>query len=461
MNAERLTSPLDFTSSCRLPDSKTIRIYDSTLRDGEQMPGVAMSPEQKFRIAKELSILGCHILDVGFPVVSADECRALQLILDGKQRGEIRDDVEIVIMCRAIAQDIDKTISEIERMGFSTGDVVFELFTSASPLHVRYKLGPGLLRREGGVANLNSLEDTPYSVFHQANLRMVREGLEHARARGVCKIEFGGEDSSRTPLELLLELLQTAADAGMDRCVFADTIGTLTPESTLHYCTALTKAFPNLERVSHFHNDFGLATANVITGVLNGFTTFTTTVNGLGERAGNASLHTVVTSLKYLYGLEIPNFQYDRLNHIKRVVEEISGVPVAAQEPVIGHNAFSHESGIHTHGVAITRAMYEPIPYEDVGGIPRFVYGKHSGLTTILNLLREHSHEFGTELTRELANEVLEEVKACRIRATKNGTTGSAIRSYYENLEGMSLSPEDVLAIAKQSLASLRVAKGA
>lgn len=441
-------SPLYFTSPCNLPKPEDVKIYDSTLRDGEQMPGVAMTPEQKYLIAEELSILGCHIIDVGFPAVSPSERASLQLILDGKHRGRIREDIEVLVMCRAVTKDIDTTIEAIEQIGFSPADVTFLLFTSASPLHVKYKLGPALLRRAG--LREDRLEEMPYSFFHEENKAMVCEAVRYAWRRGVRKIESGAEDASRTPIELLTDLARSIVEAGAQRWVFADTTGSLTPEATRVYCEALTEHLPCSERASHFHNDFGLATANVITGVLHGFPIFTTTVNGIGERAGNAPLHSVMASLKYLYGLEVPGFQYDRLCHIKRVVEEISGIPVAAQEPVVGNNAFSHESGIHTHGVSISRRMYEPIPYEEVGGTPRFIYGKHSGLNSVFNLLISRSDDIGVEISRDLALAVLNEVKDIRERGATRLRTADVIRDYYDNLGRLGLSEDDVVDLARR-----------
>jgi len=409
-----------------------------------------MSPAQKYLIAEELSIIGCHIIDVGFPAVSRTESKSLQLILDGKYRGRIREDLEILVMCRAVMKDIDTTIAAIEQIGFSPGDVTFLLFTSASPLHVKYKLGPSLLRQAG--LPDRGLEEMPYSFFHERNKTVFREAIGYARQRGVQKVEAGAEDASRTPIHLLVDLAQTAVEAGAQRWIFADTTGSLTPEATRVYCETLTQHLPHSERASHFHNDFGLATANVITGVLHGFPIFSTTINGIGERAGNAALHTVVASLKYLYGLEIPGFRYDRLCHIKRVVEEISGIPVAAQEPVVGYNAFSHESGIHTHGVSIARKMYEPIPYEEVGGTPRFIYGKHSGLNSIFNLLLLHSDDLGIEVSRDLALMVLQEVKEMRERAAEWSHAENAIRNFYDNLSQLGLSDTDVLELAKRCI---------
>ena len=451
---DSFVSPRHFTASCNLPDPASVKIYDSTLRDGEQMPGVAMSPEQKYTIAEELSTLGCHIIDVGFPAVSQSERRSLQLILDGKHRGRIREEMEILVMCRAVVKDIDTTIEAIEQIGFSPRDVTFLLFTSASPLHVKYKLGPSLLRRAG--LPESSLEEMPYSFYHEANITMLREAIGYARERGVGKIESGGEDASRTPIDLLVDLGKAAVEAGAQRWTFADTTGSLTPESTRFYCEELTRRLPSCERASHFHNDFGLATANVIVGVMNGLPIFSTTVNGIGERAGNAALHSVVASLKYLYGLEIPGFRYDRLCHVKEVVEEISGIPVAAQEPVVGHNAFSHESGIHTHGVSISRKIYEPIPYEEVGGTPRFIYGKHSGLNSIYNLLLQHADDIGVEVSRDLALQVLQQVKEIRESVAEQDHTAVAIRSFYENLSHLGLAEGDVINLARRCAATTK-----
>src|SRR5262249_6320572 len=157
-------------------------------------------------------------------------CESLQLILDGKYRGRIREDLEILVMCRAVMKDIDTTIEAIEQTGFSPGDVSFLLFTSASPLHIKYKLGPSLLKHAG--YPVSCLEETPYSFFHERNKVMAREAISYARERGVRKIEFGGEDASRTPIELLIDLARAAVEAGASRFVFADTTGSLTPEAT-------------------------------------------------------------------------------------------------------------------------------------------------------------------------------------------------------------------------------------
>jgi isopropylmalate/homocitrate/citramalate synthase len=441
--AQLTVSPIEHIRHLKFPAAKTLRIYDSTLRDGEQMPGIAFSPHQKLIIARELSELGCHILDVGFPAVSAGERKALELILLARRQGTIRPDLEILVMCRTLTEEIDRTIDCIREMGFGPNDVTFLLFTSASGLHCKYKLGPLLLRIER--ASTADIRDVPVDYFYEANCRLVESAIRYARARGVTSIEFGAEDASRTPIGKLVDLVKTAAAAGAKRYVFADTTGCLTPEATEFYCSALARALPGMELASHFHNDFDLATVNVITAIRHGFTTFATTVNGIGERAGNAPLHSVVVALRFLYQMQIPGFRYERLPTIRRVVEEFSGIPVSALEPVIGHNAFAHESGIHARGVRIHRSIYEAIPYEAVGGVPRKVFGKHSGVGGILEVLHAHQEQISAPITRELAEDILAEIKLIREERSECGANRIWIEQYYAHLEGLGLTEEEVL----------------
>lgn len=449
---ELFIGPLQYTAGSSFPDPGKIKIYDTTLRDGEQMPGVAMSPENKYLIAKELSAIGCHIIDLGFPSSAPSELATLQMVLQGKAKGEIREDMEILVMCRANPRDVDTSIETIEKQGFSVNDVTFLIFTASSPLHCKYKLGQTLLKREGARED----EDAPLSFFHQANKRMISEVIRYARSRGIARVEFGAEDSSRTPLPQLIDLVQTALEAGAFRYIFADTTGSLTPESTALYCKAIRESFPDVPLGNHFHNDFDLATINVVTAIANGMPIFSTTVNGIGERAGNAPLHSVVACLKYLYGVEIPNFQYDRLWRLKRLVENVTGIPVQAQEPVIGSNVYSHESGIHTHGVSIARCMYEPIPFQEVGGAARMVYGKHSGAHGIKYVLDMHADEIDACIDEEFVSLLLQEVKAFRESTSRKTNTEKYISQYYENLNDLGIAEEELVHMAKQMAASQR-----
>src|SRR5262245_42569229 len=191
--------PSRFTAGTVFPRAKEIRLYDTTLRDGEQTPGVAFTPEQKYELACLLSDAGLHIIDMGFPSAAPSERRALELILEGKRRGRIRPDLEVIVMCRSNARDIDITLQTLEGMGARPSDCTFFIFTSGSDLHLKYKIGKTLLQLEG--RRPEEWLELPVSFYRQANIRMACAAIAHARSRGVAEIEFGGEDGSRADVD--------------------------------------------------------------------------------------------------------------------------------------------------------------------------------------------------------------------------------------------------------------------
>src|SRR5688572_14818280 len=178
-----IAPPARFTSPTRFPRAGEIRLYDTTLRDGEQTPGVAFTPKQKYELAVLLSEAGLHILDMGFPSAAPSERRALALLLEGKRKGEIRPDLEIVVMCRSNHHDIDVTLDTLRDLGARPDDCTFFIFTSGSDLHLKYKIGRTLLQREGREAD--DWLDLPVSFYREANIRMACDAIAHARARGV------------------------------------------------------------------------------------------------------------------------------------------------------------------------------------------------------------------------------------------------------------------------------------
>jgi isopropylmalate/homocitrate/citramalate synthase len=456
-NDELYVDPRAYLQHLDLPEPATLRIYDTTLRDGEQTPGVALTPKQKLEIARLVSRLGIHIIDVGFPAVTPSERETLRLILEAQRDGEIRRDLEILIMCRADASDIDAGLRVLHELDAPLDQVTFLIFTSASNLHVKYKLGEMLLRRAGRAPA--ELQEVPLEWFCQENQQMLGKAIGYARSRGVRNIEFGAEDSSRTPIAQLIALVQTAVDNGADRFIFADTTGSLTPESTAFYCDHLRRAFPTLPLVSHFHNDYDLATINTITACLHGMTIFSVTLNGIGERAGNAALHSVVTALSLRYGLTIPGFRYDLLCEASSVVERLTGVPVQINEPVIGSNAFTHESGIHVHGVLHDPSTYESIPAEFVGAERRLVFGKHSGLTGVRHVLLKMEPalaEEGIVVDDQLALAVLDRVKLIRNCRAESGEAAQIISEHKRNMRSLSLSEADVIEVARSLAGSTR-----
>jgi isopropylmalate/homocitrate/citramalate synthase len=444
-----IAPPKRFTASTAFPRKDEIRLYDTTLRDGEQTPGVAFTPEQKYELAGMLSDAGIHIIDMGFPSAAPSERRALELILDGKRKGRIRPDVEIIVMCRSNARDIDLTLESLKKMGARPEDCTFFIFTSGSDLHLKYKIGKTLLQLEG--RKPEEWLDLPVSFYREANVKMACAAIAHARSRGVKEIEFGGEDGSRADCDYLIELAGACYKAGGTRYSFPDTVGFFAPEGVDFYIPRLVKAFPDKPLVIHFHNDFGLGAYNTVRALHHGATIPTCTVNGLGERAGNAPLHTTLLILKELYGVTIPGFRYDMLWALRRKVEEFSGLPVGASEPVIGHNVFSHETGIHTAGITIHPAIYQVIEPESVGGHLRFLFGKHSGAMAIEAVLNAHKDELqagGVVVTPKLVQLLLRLVKEVREKKAMVAQHRDGVRAYYGHLDRLGLTEEDLLAYA-------------
>jgi isopropylmalate/homocitrate/citramalate synthase len=438
-----------FTKGTTFPRASEIRLYDTTLRDGEQTPGVAFTPEQKFELASLLSDAGIHIIDMGFPSAAPSERRALQLILDGRKKGRLRGDLEITVMCRSNEKDIDITLETLEKMGAQPSDCTFFIFTSGSDLHLKYKIGKTLLQLEG--RKPEEWLDLPVAFYREANIRMATRAIAHARSRGVQAVEFGGEDGSRADVAYLIDLAKACYAAGGTRYSFPDTVGFFAPEGVDYYIPKLVAAFPDKPLVVHFHNDFGLGAYNTVRALHHGATVPTCTVNGIGERAGNASLHQTVMILKELYGITIPGFRYDMLWTLRRKVEEFTGLPVGACEPIIGQNVFSHETGIHTAGMTIHPAIYQVIEPESVGGQLRFLFGKHSGAMAIEAVLQRHKDELassGVEVTPTLVHLLLRLVKEIREKKAIVSQHREGVRAYYAHLDRLGLTEEDLVAYA-------------
>ena len=447
---ERLIrDPREFTQNMSFPDPSQIRIYDETLRDGEQMPGVCFTPDQKFEIAKHLADIGVHIMSVGFPAASAGDRKTLQLVMEAKRRGELGD-VEIVVMCRSNPSDIDVTARTLEEVGISPSEVTFFIFTSGSDLHLKYKIGKTLLKQEG--RDESEWLDLPLEFYRNANIKLQCDAIRYARSRGVTKIEFGAEDGSRGDVDYFTEYFKAGMDAGGDRPAWPDTVGCLTPEAAKWYCSRIVQAMPKgLPMVCHFHNDYGLGTINAITAVSCGFKVVSVTANGYGERAGNVKLHEFVTALNVLYGVEIPGFKYDKLRNLARFMERMSGIPMQQHEPIVGTKVFAHESGIHTHAMLIDHRMYEAVPAGLVGGETSWVFGKHSGVALVEDTLRKHAQELeqhGVEVTSELAHRVTEEIKRLREERAASSKSEEAIDVYEAAMRRLSISEADLAGIA-------------
>jgi isopropylmalate/homocitrate/citramalate synthase len=352
-------------------------------------------------------------------------------------------------MCRSNARDIDVTLDTLAKMGAEPHDCTFFIFTSGSDLHLKYKIGKTLLALEG--RKPEEWLDLPVSFYREANVKMACAAIAHARRRGVREIEFGGEDGSRADVDYLIALAAACYEAGGTRYSFPDTVGFFAPEGVDFYIPKLVAAFPDKPLVVHFHNDFGLGAYNTVRALHHGATIPTCTVNGLGERAGNAPLHTTVMILKELYGVAIPGFRYDMLWDLRRKVEEMSGLPVGPSEPIIGHNVFSHETGIHTAGITIHPAIYQVIEPNSVGGELRFLFGKHSGAMAIEAVLNAHRAELdaaGVSVTPRLVQLLLSLVKEVREKKAIVSQHKDGVTNYYAHLERLGLTEQDLLAYA-------------
>lgn len=443
--------PSTWTGSLNFPPAEKIRIQDTTLRDGEQTPGVIFTPGQKLDIAIALSELGVHILDIGFPAVGAAERETLKLIVDAKRNGQIREDLELMVMCRAVRDDIDTTLKVLDENNILPNEVTFFIFTAGSDLHVKYKLGKSLLRKSGH--DESEWLDTDIGWYREANKSMFADAIMYAKSRGVEIIEAGNaEDGSRADVSYIIELGHAAMQAGATRQAFPDTVGIATPESISFYINRIKKEFPDIDLVLHFHNDFDLATINTITAMKCGANIPTVTLGGIGERAGNTPLHSLLAALRSLYGITVPGIKYEKIFEATRLASRLSGIPIQPHEPIVGGNVYSHETGIHTAGMVVDPRIYQVIDPSEYGGKIRYVFGKHSGTAIVEHVLKLHEDELrkaGVILDDELIRRVLIEVKRLREQQAAMRRNERLVDNIYERMNQLGVSETDVVQLAK------------
>ncbi len=365
-NLEYYVSPFNKSVDLKFPND--IIVYDTTLRDGEQTPGVCLRTPEKLRIARKLDELGIHQIEAGFPVVSNEEKRSIKAI--------VKEDLnaDILVLSRTKKEDIDIAI-DCDVDGIIT-------FMGTSQIHLDHKM----------------------KMSQEEILNVCMKSIEHAKDHGLF-VAFSAEDATRTDLNFLKKIYKRAEDYGVDRVHIADTVGAISPQGMNYLVTELRSTL-NTDIALHCHNDFGMALSNSISGLLAGANAISTTVNGIGERAGNASLEEVVMALKIIYDVDL-GFNIKLFYELSKLVEELTSLRISETKPIVGKNVFRHESGIHVDAVLEEPLTYEPFLPELIGHQRRIVLGKHSGCRAVKAKL----DACGIEVTRDELCQIVEKVK--------------------------------------------------
>ena len=359
--------------------SDHIVIFDTTLRDGEQSPGCSMNTVEKLEVARALVELGVDVIEAGFPIASPGDFEAVQLVAQ-----ELGDRATICGLARSLDKDIDRAWEALK----DCANPRIHVFLATSAIHREHKL------------NMDKSQIIDRAV----------ESVK--RAKGYCAdIEFSPEDAARTELDFLCEVVEKTIEAGATTVNIPDTVGYATPRQYFDCISYLKKNVPNIEQAvisSHCHDDLGLAVANSLAAIEAGARQVECTINGLGERAGNAALEEVVMALrtrKDFYGIDT-QINSKRLYPISHLVSRITGMQVQRNKAIVGQNAFAHEAGIHQHGILKNRATYEIMCKEDVGYVgTNLVLGKHSGR----HAFKDRVEELGFQLDEDALQQVFTE----------------------------------------------------
>jgi 2-isopropylmalate synthase len=343
-----------------------VRIFDTTLRDGEQSPGFSMNTAEKIRLARQLAVLGVDVIEAGFPIASRGDLEAVRMVAK-----EVRT-VPIAALARARKDDVNAAIDALEPAAASR----LHIFLATSDLHLQVKLN---MTREHALEAIDS---------------MIRFGRQH-----VGEVEFSAEDAGRTDIDFLCQVCRVAVDAGATTLNLPDTVGYAVPEEYGAMFLRIREYLGDPQGITlsaHCHDDLGMAVANSLAAVRAGVRQIECTINGIGERAGNAALEEVVVALsvrKESFGVTT-NINLEQLFPTSRMLTEITGAQVAPNKAVVGANAFAHEAGIHQDGIIKNPLTYEIISPQAVGVPARsLVLGKHSGRNALKMSLRDLGYE--------------------------------------------------------------------
>ena len=345
-------------------------IFDTTLRDGEQSPGASMTKEEKVRIAWQLERMRVDVIEAGFPAASNGDFEAVRAVADSVKESTVCG------LARAIEMDIQRTGEALK--GAQSARI--HTFIATSPIHMK-----------------NKLRMAPEQVIEQA-VKAVRWARQYTD-----NVEFSPEDAGRSEIDFLCRILELVIDAGATTLNIPDTVGYTMPDQFGKLINQLRERIPNSDKAIfsvHCHNDLGLAVANSLAAVMNGARQVECTINGLGERAGNASLEEVVMAIRTRQDYFPCDTRIDATHIVSasKLVSSITGFPVQPNKAIVGANAFAHESGIHQDGILKHRETYEIMRAEDVGwGANKLLLGKHSGRNAFRARLTELGIEFESE----------------------------------------------------------------
>jgi len=350
-------------------DDNAIIIDDTTLRDGEQTAGVVFSKRDKISIARMLDSIGVRELECGIPAMGKEESEGIKALVD------LGLNARLITWNRAVIPDI--------RASIHCGVTAVDISLPVSDMMIRNKIRKN---REWVTEQL-------------------KVALGFAKENGLY-VSVGGEDASRADLPFLADLMKIAHEMGGDRFRFCDTLGILDPFGMYERVRALCEAVPELPIEVHAHNDFGMATANTIAGIRAGAVFANTTVNGLGERAGNAALEEVVMGLRHASGIDT-GIATHRFRELSLFVAKASNRPLPSWKAVVGESVFAHESGLHTDGVLKNPANYEGFDPAEVGLCRKIVVGKHSGSSGLM----ERYRDMGIAISRSEAVNLMDRVR--------------------------------------------------
>jgi 2-isopropylmalate synthase len=366
-----------------------IHIFDTTLRDGEQSPGFSMHRAEKVRLARQLEALGVDVLEAGFPIASPGDLDSVRAVA-----AEITS-CRVAALARACQLDIEAALRALEPAAAPR----LHIFLATSDLHLKHKLR---------ISRAEALDQI---------VSMVRYGRAHCD-----DLEFSAEDASRSDHDFLVEVIQAAAEAGANVINLPDTVGYTTPDEYAQIFRTARRAlagYPQVVLSAHCHNDLGLAVANSLAAISAGAGQVECTINGIGERAGNASLEEIAVALhvRQAHYSAVTNISLEKIYSTSRMLSSVTGVGVPPNKAVVGANAFAHEAGIHQDGILKNPLTYEIIMPEKVG-VParRLVLGKHSGR----NALRSRLDELGYSIT-------IEELAECYGMATSQADAAKEV----------------------------------